>query len=62
VTTVQVADHCKCLLQLDLDWHIVLILKEFLFDQEKTAGLIIAGWLLLHARDPKRRSAERWTN
>jgi hypothetical protein len=37
---------CKSLLQLKLDWYIVLICQEFTFNQEKVAGLIIARWLL----------------
>jgi hypothetical protein len=36
---------CNRLLRLNLDWHIVLIFQEFIFDQEKTAQLIIARWL-----------------
>jgi hypothetical protein len=43
--------HCRSeavynsLLQLDLDWHIVLIFQEFISDQEKTIRLIIPRWL-----------------
>jgi hypothetical protein len=60
VTTVQVTDRCNGLLELNLDWHIVLIFQEFIFDQENT--LIIPRWLLGHDSDHKRPSAERWTN
>jgi hypothetical protein len=53
---------CNSLLQLDLDWRVVLIFQEFLFDQEQRQAYNRPRCLLGHASDRKRHSAERWTN
>jgi hypothetical protein len=39
VTAVQVTGRFNRLWQLDLEWQIVLIFQDFLFDQETTAVL-----------------------